>query len=145
PLAPGAVSVDTGQPGSRKVLFQENFYALRPPAHGLEIKVATVWTVAWHRSAHAAVVALQVVTGLPAAMQHHVGGTTLALHHPATRAASEYRRIAAPIDEHQILLTIIQTPRHGLQCLGRKALLQFLAAGINQLDLGQRNIGCALR
>src|SRR5699024_11696109 len=65
PFAPGAVSVDTGQPGIRKVLLQEDFYALRPPAHGLEIKVATVWTVAWHRSAHAAMVALQVVTGLP--------------------------------------------------------------------------------
>ena len=116
----GAVRVDARHPQGRTVwalhvrqqLGQQLFHFFRAVAHHAYILVAATGASTRHALGEAAVVAAQ---GAVAFVKHPVSAAMRAFAFPAAFSAMQYRRIAAPIQQHQHLLLPTQSLAHGAE------------------------------
>jgi hypothetical protein len=136
PLAAGAcrVPVDAQHPGGGEAFGEGLFEALGAAAEGLDVLVAAVGAGQRDAGLEAAVVAAQAPVGQ---VQHHVGGAVRAAADPAAGRAREHRGVAAPVEEDEALLALLQAHLDGPQQVLGEAVLELLAAHVHRAHLGQ--------
>src|SRR5205085_2828825 len=129
--AASSIAVDPHDARARKAGRERLLDALRTPAHGLEIDVATRRAAARNRLLGAAVMAVQAsIRGV----EHEPSSAALAARVPAARLARQDRRIAAPVDENQALLAPSEALRNRFEHRRAEALLDRRSAHVHRTD-----------
>ena len=82
-------------------------------AEGGKVDIAAIWTGARDAGFEPAVVAAQAPVHQ---VDHQIGGTAVAARDPATGAAGQHRRVAAPVEKDQALLAECGATLDGGQC-----------------------------
>jgi hypothetical protein len=129
-----AASRSTRSTGGGEAFGEGLFEALGAAAEGLDVLVAAVGAGQRDAGLEAAVVAAQAPVGQ---VQHHVGGAVRAAADPAAGRAREHRGVAAPVEEDEALLALLQARLDGPQQVLGEAVLELLAAHVHRAHLGQ--------
>ena len=113
-----------------------HFQPLRAATKTLNILIAAHRTRARHTGLRAAVMTAQQAVSQ---MQHAIGRALRALAHPAAGGASQHRRIATAIQEHQRLLAARQSGLDGGEQLRAQTVVELDQPGVD--DAGVRHVG----